>query len=305
VSEQRSALICGAGGFIGRHCVSAFQQAGWQVFGAGRAHPAQREYAFPYFPGDLSDCEYVGRTMRDTRPDRVIFAAGPSSVRESFTDPCGDFAQQTLPLIQVLDGARSSAKRPGVLLISSAAIYGNPSSLPVSESDATAPISPYGFHKLQQELLLKEYATLFGVPTCSARVFSTYGAGLRQLAVWDIAQRALQGDFTLQGTGAESRDYLHVSDVALAIEQICRDAPFEGESINVASGQETDIERLATLIYQALGLNQRPLFTGSREPGKPLRWRANVDRLQALDCRPRKTLEQGLHETLDWIRANA
>jgi UDP-glucose 4-epimerase len=305
VSKQRSALICGAGGFIGRQCASAFQQAGWRVFGAGRSRHPQQDHAFPYFPGDLGERDYVARTMSESQPDRVIFAAGPSSVRGSFADPCSDFAQQTLPMMRVLDGARGLPKRPGVLLVSSAAVYGNPACTPVCESDAAAPISPYGFHKLQQELLLKEYASLYGVPTCSARVFSTYGAGLRHLAVWDIAQRALKGDFTLQGTGAESRDYLHVSDVALAMERICRDAPFEGECINVASGREIDIEQLASLIYRTLALSERPSFTGSGEPGKPLRWRANVDRLHALGFSPRTALEQGLRDTLQWIRTDA
>jgi UDP-glucose 4-epimerase len=193
---------------------------------------------------------------------------------------------------------------PAVLLVSSAAVYGNPAAIPVGEDAPLAPISPYGFHKIQQELLLDEYRKVFGVRTCKARVFSTYGPGLRHLAVWDIAQRALRGDFSLHGSGQESRDYLHVHDVGRGLAHLCRHAPFEGEAINIASGQETPIGDLARMIYAGLGVQGEPRFQGDELSGSPLRWRADVSRLHALGFAAEFAAEDGLRETMKWIVAN-
>jgi len=299
----QAALVLGSGGFIGRHATHALRAAGWNVFGAGRA-AAPHGLDHAYFAGDLRDRAYVARLLDATRPERIVFACGPASVQRSFEDPVADFDAALLPLVQVLDGARRATRAPGVLLVSSAAVYGNPDSVPVAEGAPCKPISPYGFHKLQQEMLLDEFFALYGLPVCKARVFSTYGPGVRQLAVWDIARRALKGDFSLHGTGTESRDYLHVADVGAALEKICAGAPFAGECINVASGTETPIAQLANLIYSAAGAAGSPAFEGAAEPGKPLRWRADTGRLRALGFAPAVPLEQGLAETVEWIRAH-
>jgi UDP-glucose 4-epimerase len=301
----RTALICGGKGFIGRYCMPAFHEKGWKVFGAGHAASLRHTDACAYFPGDFRDAGYVDILLNETRPERLVFAAGPASVDASFADPVDDFTNHMLPLIRVLDRARRLKNPPGILLVSSAAVYGNPLAIPVTEEALCAPMSPYGFHKLQQEGLLDEFATLYGLPTCKARVFSTYGAGLRRLAVWDIARRVLNGDFTIEGAEGDSRDYLHVSDTARALERICDAAPFAGECINVASGTEATMERVAKLIYEALGANRNPAYSGSRGQGKPYRWCANVTRLNELGFRPSMTLEEGLQDAVAWARANA
>lgn len=301
----KTVLICGSEGFIGRHAVSAFQAAGWEVFGAGRGESSHRAGGASYFRGDFRDADFVAGVLERAQPSRIVFAAGPSSVEASFADPVGDFANQAMPLMQVLDSARRMKAPAGVLLVSSAAVYGNPAAIPVSEGAASRPISPYGYHKLQQESLLDQVAALYGLPTCKARVFSTYGAGLRHLAVWDITRRALKRDFTMQGSAGASRDYLHVTDVAKALERICSAAPFAGERINVASGVETTIEQVATLIYEALGTPGRPDYTGPKGEGKPLRWCADVGRLRGLGVAPGIPLAEGLRETVAWIKAHA
>ena len=154
-------------------------------------------------------------------------------------------------------------------------------------------------------MLLDEYSKIYGLPTCKARVFSTYGAGLRHLAVWDITQRALKGEYVLQGSGEESRDYLHVSDLARALEKICKSSAFEGEAINVASGDELEISKLAALIYRELGLTDAPHFAGSELSGSPRRWQANIEKLAGLDFKQCMPIEQGIRETVSWIRNNA
>lgn len=301
-------LICGAAGFIGSHAASVFRQQGWRVVGAGRSEPGSIDSYprdIPYWKGDFEGSDFVTGLFAATSPTRVIFVAGPSDVQQSFIDPVQDFRNQSLPLVRILDAARRMKAPPGVVLLSSAAVYGNPATIPVCEDSSPAPISPYGFHKLLQESLLDEFHQLYGLPVCKARVFSTYGSGLRHLAVWDITKRAMKRDATLRGTGKETRDYLHVRDVGRALERIARHSAFEGEVINVASGTELAMARVAALIHEAMGFGQQAEFDGKELAGSPLRWCADANKLRALGFSPEVTIEAGIPETVNWIKQHA
>jgi len=162
-------------------------------------------------------------------------------------------------------------------------------------------VSPYGFHTRLKELIGLEHHLLYGTRLSIARVFSTYGPGLRHLAVWDITRRAMNGDRTVRGAGGDSRDYLHAHDVAAALATLCDRAPFTGEIVNVGSGEETAIRSLAQLIYRELGISNPILFDDQPEPGKPSRWHADVSSLKRLGFAPRVSMASGIRETVRWI----
>lgn len=301
-------LICGAGGCLGSHAAAAFKHSGWRVVGAGRGDALGLEQYpkdVPFLRGDFESQVFVQQLLEEFKPSKLIFVAGPSDVQRSVTDPVKDFRGQTLPLIQVLWAASLMNSPPGVLLVSSAAVYGNIATLPVTEKTQPNPISPYGFHKFAQEALLDEFGKLYGVPTCKARVFSTYGRGLRRLAVWEITRRAMSRDYKLRGTGEETRDYLHVSDIAHALECIASHSPFRGEIVNVASGQETSMRQVASFIYGALGVTAPPVFDNKCLAGSPLMWRADISTLQGLGFKPKIELEAGIRDTVKWIKTDA
>lgn len=303
----KNVLICGARGFIGAHTVSAFVRAGWRVLGAGR--PSDRASGWyprgvPFIEGDFSDARFVGELLSHALPTRLVFLAGPSSVSKSYADPVLDFANQTIPLLRVLDGVRRMQRIPGVLLVSSAAVYGQPLHLPISETVSPAPISPYGFHKLQQELLVREFSKVFDVPSVISRVFSTFGEGLNHLAVYDITKRAMRGDYSLQGEGKESRDYLYVRDVARAIESISSNSVFNCGTVNIGSGIEYPISKVAATIYRALGISDEPKFAGIESTGNPTSWCADVSVLRSHAFSPLTTFETAIGQTVDWIRTH-
>jgi nucleoside-diphosphate-sugar epimerase len=177
--------------------------------------------------------------------------------------------------------------------------------LPVREDAAIAPVSPYGYHKAIQEGMLREYAELFGLPGSIARVFSVFGPGQRKLAVWEMAQRAIRGDFSVRGTGVETRDYLFVEDVAPALNCQLMNAPCAGEAINVGSGESWTMRDMAEALYSELGLRGSPVFDGQASPGTPLHWCADVARLRALGFQPQIGVREGLRRTARWILQNA
>lgn len=307
-----TALITGAGGFIGKYVSKSFTDSGWRVIALSRGH--RQLEALPdvscdvYVRSDLSNRgSELRQALREYKPNVCIHLAGPASVPDSFKEPSDDFTRHLFPFLNLLNDVRLSNQATKVLLISSAAVYGDPSTLPVREDQELSPLSPYGYHKLHQELLLKQYINIHGLRGCIARVFSTYGAGLKRLAVWDITKRALAGDRTLHGTGKESRDYLHVSDVARGLVCIAERAPFAGESINVASGQETKITHLAETIYKIVGIRGGVKLIGDNQQGRnkePMRWHADIRQLRCLGFEPNVDLESGLSSTVEWIRSN-
>jgi len=309
MTTQGTVVIAGAAGFLGGYAVRVFGASGWSVYGIDRApggvdgHPASPS-PVELVEDDLSNPDGIVKLLDEWRPDVWLQFAGPSSVARSFTAPCADFDSSVLPLRSVLDAIRISGASTRLLLASSAAVYGEPDVVPVPETHRVAPMSPYGYHKYVQELALDEYFRLYGVRVCKARMFSTYGPGLRQLAVWDIARRALAGDFTIFGSGAESRDYLFAEDVARAIRCICEEAPFLGEAVNVASGRETPIVDMARIIYSTLGIQKEPQVVPAQVQGNPVRWCADTTKLRGFAFEPGIELDAGIARTMEWIRSD-
>ena len=205
---------------------------------------------------------------------------------------------------ELLNAIRHYANACRVIFLSSAAVYGNPESLPVAESHVLKPVSPYGFHKLQSELICREFAQVYQLKVASVRIFSAYGAGLRRQVLWDIVRKVLSpGAIMLQGSGAESRDFVHVDDIARAIHQVASKADLCGEVYNVGSGVETSIATLVDLTINLLSVERVCEFDGRVPPGTPLNWCADISRLQSLGFRPTIPLSEGLANFVSWSKA--
>ena len=112
----------------------------------------------------------------------------------------------------------------------------------------------------------------------------------------------MQKSLTLQGTGRESRDFIHALDVAKALGIIAGNAPMQGEVYNIASGCETTIRELAELILDALNADCLPQFDGVVPPGTPLNWEADIVRLSSLGFVPTIPLQQGIKTFAQWCR---
>jgi UDP-glucose 4-epimerase len=293
-------LITGIGGFLGGYVAAECARRGWQVFGLDAMAARRLPEGVIFRQGQLPGPEIV-ESLREWQPTALIHCAGRASVPQSFADPGGDFQHGVVLTFSMLEALRRHAPGCRFVLLSSAAVYGDPESLPVCETSRVRPLSPYGYHKRQCELLVEEYAALHGIRGVSARVFSAYGPGLRRQVVWDICSRSLrEGRLALKGTGCESRDFIHAADVASALVCLIERADARGETINVAAGRETTIAELASLLLEYLRLPFAPEFDGVLPGGDPANWRADIARLSALGFKPSVSLEAGLAETAAW-----
>lgn len=297
-------LITGVSGFLGSHAARHFSKNGWRVIGVDRSiggHPPENVLA-DYHTCNLEGDEFL-EVVRTSRPDVLLHAAGSASPPFSMRQPVSDYESSTLLVLRLLETLRLYAPRCHFLLISSAAVYGDPAKLPVGEDAPIRPLSPYGFHKWQSEILCREYGEIYGIPWTALRVFSAYGPGLRRQVVYDICRKALQNPLlTLQGCGNESRDFIHANDAARAMRLVAETPAARGQIYNLASGKETSIRALAEKILAALGAQGSVQFDGAHPAGIPNRWQADISALCNLGFQPEISLEEGLKETIAWCR---
>jgi dTDP-glucose 4,6-dehydratase/UDP-glucose 4-epimerase len=292
-------LVLGSEGFIGSHTVRYLRERGYDVTAADIVLKSEDKYHVinpesPNFP-DL----FVAR-----RFDACVNATGAANVQFSYSYPYLDFTLNAGNVYSILEAIRLYSPACLFINLSSAAVYGNPERLPVRETDPTAPLSPYGQHKLYSELICREFRRFFGIRTVSLRIFSAYGPGLKKQLFWDLYKKYRTSADAIQlfGTGRETRDFIFIGDLTRAIEAVLRSLSAEHEVINVASGTESTIEEAARLFIGCMDASRSLSFSGDVKQGDPLNWVADISVLSSFGFRPSHSLEQGITETAAWIK---
>lgn len=292
-------LVTGCHGFVGASVGSFASQRGWDVFGIGLTALPPSRWRGRYQQTDVAHSD-LAPLVQQFAPDLVLHAAGTASVGLSFDAPLHDLRSAVLTWANLLDGLRRSGIRPLVVFPSSAAVYGNPAHLPVSEDSATAPISPYGFHKSACELLAREYCECFGLDVCVLRLFSTYGPRQKRLLIWELFAQAIGEDpeVIVSGSGQEVRDYLHIDDVAHISLKIFEKRPRGFSLFNVGSGEGMRILDLAGLMVRLTGVNKAIRTRGEGRAGDPLCWQADVQRLRTIGAYVHRPICDGIRDCL-------
>lgn len=273
-------LITGVTGFIGGSLARRFMQLGIAVTGLVR----REAHGLP-FPVRITGyaVEELAALISELKPATIIHAAGSSSVGLSLTQPSHDFNDSVTLFQRLLEAIRISGERPRVVFLSSAAVYGNPVTLPVSESEPLAPISPYGYHKVMGETIAREYSACFGIPTLIVRLFSLFGPSQRRLLLWEIFKQFRErNEVVLQGTGEEMRDYIHIDDLADLLVDLLPRIGKKQLTINIASGKGVTVKEVATSIGKILESENPVIFTGKTRQGDPRFWQADVSLFEQL-----------------------
>jgi UDP-glucose 4-epimerase len=292
--------ITGSRGFIGGSFARHAAAAGHEILGISRSSQPETDWPGEHLHADSLHSD-LSPAFRNWRPDAVLHAAGSASVADSLADPLEDLRASALTLANTMDGLRKAGGSPVLIIPSSAAVYGNPARLPVSETGTVDPISPYGFHKAACELLGREAAECMGLRVIVCRLFSVYGPRQRRLLIWEIF-RQLQSEANvveLMGTGNESRDFLHIDDVSTALISLAQHASRGCTVVNVASGTETSVAQLAEEMKRITDENKMVMCRGTARPGDPAHWEADIARLRELAPAWRaRPLREGLTETI-------
>lgn len=303
-----TAVVVGGGGFYGSWIVDALLGENVQVAvvdsrGCWPDH-AERVAGVSRLDAEQDDLADV---LAAQAPDVVFQLRGTGLVPRSVADPIRDMQRNIRSTLGVLEAARTLSRPPLVVFVSSAAVYGDATTLPMSETHPLRPLSPYGISKLAAEHYVRLYADLFGLPTFSVRPFSLYGPRQRKLAVYDLIVRVLSGEAPLRVNGLPNltRDFVYVADAAAAVVCLARSAPAAGEAYNIASGRPTSLGELVTAIVDEASPDLAVEFTGEVRPGDPLRWEGDAALARGFGATFDTDLRDGLRETLAWLGAPA
>ena len=293
-------LIIGSKGFIGSHCVRYFESKNYEVWQADVSESLDDN--FYIINRHNSDYSLL---FKQHQFDVCINASGSAHVGFSFENPSKDFELNVVNVQKILVSIRDCNPECKFINFSSAAVYGNPQFLPVTENSVCKPLSPYGFHKLQSELLLTEYHKFFGLKTCSLRVFSAYGPGLKKQLFWDLYQKSLDSDvISLFGTGNETRDFIYIDDLLQIIDLVIEHSSFQGSIYNVGSNIETTIAEAAHVFSKVLSPKKEIVFNEKVKVGDPNNWLADMQILIEKGFQPQYNLHLGLKKYVAWLKEN-
>jgi len=229
-------LVTGGAGYIGSHTVLALSDRGEDVVVLDNLSTGFRSVipeGVELVVGDIGDRALLDSVMDRYEVDAVIHFAGSIVVPDSVTDPLGYYLNNTVKTRELLAAAVAHAV-PRFIFSSTAAVYGTPETVPVTEDAVLAPISPYGSSKLMTEWMLRDTAAAHPLNYVALRYFNVAGADpqgragqstARATHLIKVAVEAATGardhvsifgtDYdTPDGTGV--RDYIHVSDLAAA-----------------------------------------------------------------------------------------
>jgi UDP-glucose 4-epimerase len=302
-------LVTGGAGFIGSHVVDAYITAGHDVavldnLSTGRE--ANVNPAAALHRVDVRNLAQVQNVVATFQPDLVNHHAAQSEVPKSVADPGYDAHVNVVGGLNVLRACVDNSVRKVIFSSTGGALYGEPDVVPADEDHPLRPLSPYGTSKLSFEQYLGTFERTFGLRFTVLRYANIYGARQdfhaeegRVVAVF--ASRMIEGKpVTIDGDGNQSRDMLHVGDVAIA--NIAALDKGDGGTFHISTGVPVTVNDLFRKLALLTEYKLEPRFGPGRKGDV---YRIALDNARAkeqLGWEPRISLEDGLQLTVEYFR---
>ena len=312
----RRVLVTGGAGFIGSHVADRFLAGGDRVvvmddLTSGRRQNVPREAEFHTL--DVSSPE-AAHLVREGGFDVICHLAAQIDVRKSVADPLFDARVNVLGTLNLLESARAGGSRARIVFASTGgAIYGDFVEPPALETFAKDPESPYGIAKLSAEHYLAYYGRVHGLESVVLRYANVFGprqdphgeAGVVAI----FCNRILAGEpLTVFGDGRQTRDYVHVADVAEAnFAAATRELPaaerLDARAFNIGTGVETSVLELADVLKTVAG-SDVPVRHAPPRAGEQQRSAVEIEKAKrVLGWTPSIGLSDGLADTYAWFAA--
>ena len=324
VVQGRTILVTGGAGYVGSHVCKSLAAEGFRpvaVDSLSRGHESAVKWG-PLERVDLTDEARLKGVIAQYRPGAVMHLADLCDVGESLTDPAGYYHNNLVGSLNLLKGMLDQGVR-SIVFSSSCAIYGVPGTLPIPETQAKVPITPYGVGKLVVEHMLRDFSMAYGIGYVCLRFFNAAGADPEgeigeshrpETHVIPLAIESALGErscFEIFGTDYETpdgtavRDFVHVSDLAAAHVMALRYLSEGGRSaeVNLGTGQGHSVKQIVAAVERLSG-RPVPVKEGSRRTGDASILVADVSRaFKILGWTPKyATLDDIVATALNWHR---
>jgi UDP-glucose 4-epimerase len=271
MAENRTALVTGGAGWIGLRTVPLLLERGYRVRILDSMVRGDREAVTRLAEGgDVElveqDVRYGGAVQQAMKGATHVMHYAAVSINKSLADPYESMAINMVGSHNVFAAAADHGVRR-LVFASSASVYGEPDRLPMSEDSTLHPLTPYCISKRAGEDLLGFYQRRAGLSWIALRFFNVYGPGQRTTAYYTsvinhFVDRLRAGEPPLiDGRGEQSMDFVHVDDVARA-GVLALEAERDNLVLNVGTGVDTSVARLAAILIDAVGADVEPQFTG-------------------------------------------
>ncbi|MBK8026133.1 MAG: SDR family NAD(P)-dependent oxidoreductase [Chloroflexi bacterium] len=313
---NRRILITGGAGFIGGHFAEHLLRSGDQVVildnlstGVKTNVPAGAQF----IQGDVRSPEDLNAVFAGGL-DAVLHLAGQASIRLSYADPAADLNVNTVGTINVLQACLQH-RVSRLLFASSMTIYGHAADVPTPEDAPPAPISYYAVSKYAAERYVHLTAARrepgFTLNATSLRMFNVFGerqslTNAYQGVLAIFIGNVLRGEpITIHADGEQSRDFVHIDDVARAWVAALDNEASYGQVMNIGTGQPTTVNELCDLVLGAFGHSRDtyPVRYEPAQPGDMRRSAADIARARALlGWQPQVERSEGMLRTIEWAR---
>lgn len=257
--------------------------------------------------GDIRDADLVRRVVAEV--DVIVNAAAESHVEKSIEEGASEFVTTNVEGTQILLDAIRRTPVERFILISSSEVYGTALYAPMDEEHPLNPRSPYAATKAGADRLAYSYFVTYDLPVVIVRPFNNFGPRQHPEKVIPrfITQALCDEPLTIHGDGHASRDWLYVDDDAEGIEAIIA-ADVErvaGEVINLGTGVDISVARIAELVLSALGKPASLTVHVPERLGQVHRHIGSTEKArQLVGWQARTSFEDGLERTVAWYRGN-
>jgi UDP-glucose 4-epimerase len=306
MNKLQKILVTGGAGFIGSHLTEKLLGKGYSVVVLDNMTTGNPENLKPFSSlagfelkkGDIRDRLAIAEALCGT--DAVVHLAALIDVEKSVLDPAPTHEVNATGTLNVLQEAvRQGVKR--FVLASSAAVYGDTEKLPIKEDTPLKPLSPYAASKTSAEAYCQAFAKSYALNTIILRPFNVYGPRSANSPYSGVITKLLKAaasndTFTIHGDGRQTRDFIHVNDVAQAITLALETQKTTAETLNVCTGKPVSINELVQATEKA---TEKTLKTKHGPPRKGDIKHSYGDPAKAaeqLKFKATTTLQQGLNQ---------
>ncbi len=302
------ALVTGGAGFIGSHVVRLLSRRGHEVIVLDNLSTGCEENLKPFpritfLRGDIGNLNLLKEAMAGC--DTVFHLAASISNVKSIEFPHLDAEVNIMGTLNVLEAMKSCHVKT-IVFSSSAGIFGEPRYQPIDEEHPCHPDSPYGVGKWAAEKHILCLSKIRSFRAVCLRYFNAFGVNQRYDAYGNViplfVARILKGEpISIYGDGEQTRDFIHVSDLASANLKVAEQNDVQG-LFNLGSGQAVTINKLVAILKEIMPEKITALHTAPR-PGDVRHSLADINRAKKVfGFAPQIDLGEGLRNYVDWFR---